>query len=173
MATANSRPTEYEPKLCPPADLVRRARQLPRPLVLTNGVFDLLHRGHVDYLQRAKALGASLLVAVNDDDSARRLGKGAGRPFNRCEDRMALLAALASTDLVTCFADDNAQAIVELLRPDLYVKGGDYDVANTPEGRAAIRLGARVAAIPFTNRISTTALVGRIRSPGADAQGAP
>lgn len=165
--------TDYQSKLCLPAELAARAALLARPLVLTNGVFDLLHRGHVDYLQRAKAMGASLLVAVNDDDSARRLGKGKGRPFNRCEDRMALLAALAATDLVCCFSEDHAQRVVELVRPDLYVKGGDYEVGNTPEGRAAIALGARVAALPFAYRISTTALVGRIRSPGADAKGAP
>ena len=154
---------DYQSRLCLSSELRARVARLPRPLVLTNGVFDLLHRGHIDYLQRAKAMGASLLVAVNDDDSARRLGKGAARPFNRCEDRMALLAALASTDLVTPFSGDHAQAIVELVRPELYVKGGDYDIAQTPEGRAAIRLGARVAALPFNYDMSTTALVERIR----------
>ena len=131
-----------ETKLCPPSELLRRAAALPRPLVMTNGVFDLLHRGHVDYLERARALGGSLLVAVNDDDSARRLGKGPDRPFNRCEDRMAVLAALACTSLVTSFPDDSARALVERLRPDIYVKGGDYRMADIPEGRAALAIGA-------------------------------
>ena len=167
MRPAKLQETGYESKLCLPSELRDHAARLPRPLVLTNGVFDLLHRGHVDYLQRAKAMGSSLLVAVNDDASARRLGKGEGRPFNGCEDRMALLAALASTDLVTCFSDDHAQAIVELVRPDLYVKGGDYQVEQTPEGRTAISLGARVAALPFQYDRSTTALVERVRDAGA------
>lgn len=163
---------DYASKLCDPDELRIRAGCLARPLVLTNGVFDLLHRGHIDYLQRAKAMGASLLVAVNDDASAQRLCKGEGRPFNRCEDRMALLAALASTDLVTCFSDDDARTVVECLQPDLYVKGGDYDIMQTPEGRAAIRLGARVAALPFNYIHSTTALVARIRGASDGAKGA-
>lgn len=158
----------YESKLCPPPELLRRVALLPRPLVMTNGVFDLLHRGHVDYLERARALGASLLVAVNDDASARALGKGDGRPFNRCEDRMALLAALASTDLVTCFAEPTARTLVERVRPDIYVKGGDYAVEQTPEGRAALAFGARVAAIRHVHYTSTTALAERIR--GSRAQ---
>ena len=162
---------DYESKLCLPSALRSRAASLPRPLVLTNGVFDLLHRGHIDYLQRARAMGASLVVAVNEDASVRRLGKGTSRPFNRCEDRMALLAALASTDLVTCFSGDHAQAIVELLRPDLYVKGGDYQVEQPPEGRTAIRLGARAVALPFQYDRSTTALVARIRRAGIRAKG--
>lgn len=155
-------------KLCPPAELARCAASLPRPLVLTNGVFDLLHAGHADYLQRARALGASLLVAVNDDASARRLGKGAGRPFQPCEARMALLAALACTDLVTCFGADNALPIVRCVRPDIYVKGGDYAIERTPEGQAADALGARCVAIPFVHYTSTSALIARIRGAGAN-----
>lgn len=153
----------YESKLCPPSEVLRRAAALPRPLVFTNGVFDLLHRGHIDYLERARELGASLLVAVNDNDSAHRLGKGPGRPFNRCEDRMAVLAALASTSLVTRFADDSACALVERLRPDVYVKGGDYRMADIPEGAAALAIGARALAIPLVHYLSTSAVVARIR----------
>ncbi len=159
---------DFESKLCLPSDLLRRVALLPRPLVLTNGVFDLLHRGHIDYLQRARALGASLVVGVNGDESARALGKGDGRPFNRCEDRMTLLAALASTDLVTCFADPTARTLVERIRPDCYVKGGDYAVEQTPERRAALAIGARVAAIRHVHYTSTTALVERIRGSRAD-----
>lgn len=154
---------DFEHKLCPPEQLLRRAAALPRPLVLTNGVFDLLHRGHADYLAAARALGAALLVAVNDDDSARRLGKGAGRPFNRCADRMALLAALDSTSLITCFADDDAAALLRRVRPDCYVKGGDYDLADIPEGRAARALGVHAVTIPFLHYTSSSALVARIR----------
>lgn len=154
---------DFEDKLCVPALLAARARLLPRPLVMTNGVFDLLHRGHVTGLAQARAMGASLLVAVNDDASVRRLRKGHGRPFNRCEDRMALLAALASTDLVTCFDGDDALAVVEAVQPDLYVKGGDYDVAATREGRAVIALGGRAAALPFVHYTSTSLLAEKIR----------
>ena len=157
----------YQRKLCQPVDLARRAALLPRPLVLTNGVFDLLHQGHADCLQRARMLGASLIVAVNDDQSARRLGKGPGRPFRTCDERMALLAALASTDLVTCYSEGNALKVVRCVRPDVYVKGGDYDVEGTPEGRAARALGACVQALPFVHYTSTTALVERIRGSGA------
>ncbi len=157
----------YQSKLCLPADLARRTALLPRPLVLTNGVFDLLHHGHADCLQQARMLGASLVVAVNDDESARQLGKGPGRPFRSCDERMALLAALACTDLVTCFSERNALQAVRCIRPDVYVKGGDYDVEETPEGREALALGARVRAIPFIHYTSTTALVERIRRSGA------
>ncbi len=157
----------YQSKLCLPAELAHRAALLPRPLVLTNGVFDLLHHGHADCLQRARLLGASLVVAVNDDASARQLGKGPGRPFNACDERMALLAALASTDLVSCFSEADALQVVRCVRPDVYVKGGDYDMERTPEGLEARALGACVRAIPFIHYTSTTALVERIRSSGA------
>ncbi len=156
-------PPDFESKLCPPTALATRLRQLPRPLVMTNGVFDLLHRGHVTGLAQARALGASLLVAVNDDASVRRLRKGPGRPFNCCEDRMALLAALASTDLVTCFDGDDALAIVEAVQPDIYVKGGDYDVAATREGRAVIARGGRAATLAFVHYTSTSLLAAKIR----------
>ncbi len=154
---------DFERKLCAPGELAVRAALLPRPLVMTNGVFDLLHRGHVTGLAQARALGASLLVAVNDDASARRLGKGSGRPFNTCADRMVLLAALASTDLVTCFGGDTALDIVTVTRPDWYVKGGDYRIVDTPEGRAVIAAGGRAAALPFLHYTSSTQLAERIR----------
>ncbi len=152
----------YEIKRCPPSELLRRTAALPRPLVLTNGVFDLLHRGHVDYLARAREMGASLLVAVNDDESARRLHKGPGRPFNGYEDRVAVLAALDSTSLVTWFSDTDASSLVRRLRPDIYVKGGDYRMTSIPEGLAALALGARAVAIPVVHYLSTTVLAERI-----------
>ncbi len=158
-------------KVCLPAELLRRASALPRPLVLTNGVFDLLHCGHADGLERARALGASLIVAVNDDASVRRLRKGDGRPFNACADRMRLLAALASTDLITCFDDDDASGVLLRVRPDIYVKGGDYDIDASPEGRVARSLGVRRIALPFVHYTSSTALIARIRAAGADVKG--
>ena len=154
---------DFERKLCAPDTVSARVRCLPRPLVMTNGVFDLLHRGHVTGLAQARALGASLLVAVNDDASARRLRKGGGRPFNCCDDRMALLAALTSTDLVTCFDGDDALAVVDAVQPDIYVKGGDYDVAATREGQAVIAHGGRAAALPFVHYTSTSLLAEKIR----------
>ncbi len=154
---------EFESKLCQRAQLSARVASLPRPLVLTNGVFDILHRGHVSCLARARALGASLVVAVNADVSVRRLGKGADRPVNGCEDRMAVLAALESVSLVIAFEEDNALAVIEEVRPDVYVKGGDYDMRAIPEGRAVLAQGGRVESIPFEHLCSTSALLERVR----------
>lgn len=157
-------PPEFESKLCLRAALAQRAAALPRPVVFTNGVFDLLHRGHVTYLARARARGASLIVAVNTDDSVRRLGKGDDRPLNTCDDRMAVLAALACVSLVVPFDEDTATEAVVEARPDLYIKGGDYVVAQTPEGRAVLQAGGAVDAIAFEHERSTTALLEKIRS---------
>lgn len=137
---------------------------LPRPWVFTNGVFDLLHRGHVTYLDQAAQLGATLIVAVNTDASARRLGKGPERPLNPCEDRAALLAALACVDVVTWFDEDTPVALIELLRPDIIVKGGDYDMETLPETALVRSWGGRAVAIPFEYQRSTTALVRKIRA---------
>lgn len=158
-----SLPPDFEYKLCTRAELVQRAAALPAPLVLTNGVFDLLHRGHVTYLARARALGAALVVAVNTDASVRRLGKGDDRPVNSCEDRMAVLAALESVSLVVCFDEDTALGVVEQVRPQVYVKGGDYDMGAIPEGRAVQAYGGRLVAIPFEHARSTTALLNKVR----------
>lgn len=155
---------DFERKLCTRNELARRIAGLPRPVVLTNGVFDLLHRGHVTYLSQARDQGRALVVAVNTDASVRRLGKGEERPLNICEDRMAVLAALECVDLVVPFDDDTALAIVEEARPDLYVKGGDYDVSRIPEGQAVLGYGGRVLAIPFLHDRSTTRLVEKMRS---------
>ncbi|ANN68853.1 D-glycero-beta-D-manno-heptose 1-phosphate adenylyltransferase [Bordetella bronchialis] len=137
--------------------------RLPRPLVFTNGVFDILHRGHVTYLDESAQLGASLIVAVNTDASARRLGKGPERPLNSQEDRAALLAALACVDAVTAFDEDTPEALIGLLRPDIIVKGGDYDMEKLPETALVRSWGGRAVAVPFEHQRSTTALVRKIQ----------
>ena len=133
------------------------------PVVLTNGVFDVLHRGHVTYLAQARTLGASLVVALNTDASARRLGKGADRPLNREADRAALIAALAAVGVVTWFDEGTPLQLIEALRPDILVKGGDYDMATLPETHAMARWGGKALAIPFVSGYSTTKLVQQIR----------
>lgn len=140
-----------------------REGRLPRPLVFTNGVFDILHRGHVTYLDQAAQLGASLVVAINTDESVRRLGKGAERPLNGEADRAAVLAALACVDVVTWFTEDTPLALIEALRPDIIVKGGDYDMDALPETAAVRSWGGRAVSIPFEWERSTTALIRKIR----------
>lgn len=153
----------FERKLCTRADLATRAQTLRRPLVFTNGVFDILHRGHATYLARARALGNALIVAVNADESVRRLGKGTDRPINALADRMALLAALESVDLVVSFAEDTPLETIRLCRPDVLVKGGDWTPDNIV-GAADVRAwGGSVHSIAFEHQRSTTALLARIR----------
>jgi rfaE bifunctional protein nucleotidyltransferase chain/domain len=150
-------------KLCPRAELPARLAGLPRPLVFTNGVFDVMHRGHAIYLAQARALGASLLVALNTDASARRLGKGPERPLNKEQDRAILTAALGVVDLVTWFDEDTPQALITEVRPDLLVKGGDYDMRKLPETALVESWGGRALALPFVDGYSSTALLSRIR----------
>jgi rfaE bifunctional protein nucleotidyltransferase chain/domain len=140
------------------------AQQWVRPLVFTNGVFDVLHRGHVLYLERARELGATLLVAVNTDNSARRLGKGPDRPLNNEADRALVLAALQSVSFVTWFDENTPCELIAKCRPDVYVKGGDYDVETLEETRLVRSWGGRSVAIDFVAGYSTTALLKRIRS---------
>ncbi len=154
----------FEAKICVLADLATRAATLPRPLVFTNGVFDLLHRGHVTYLAQARELGASLVVAVNSDASVKRLGKGDDRPINGCQDRMAVLAALECVSLVTCFTEDTPLTAILALRPDVLVKGGDWKV-DAIVGAAEVRSwGGTVHSIPFRFERSTTATLAKVRS---------
>ena len=141
----------------------QRVAALPRPVVFTNGVFDVLHRGHATYLARARALGASLVVALNTDASARRLGKGPDRPLNNEEDRAVLMAALESVSLVTWFDEDTPLALITELRPDILVKGGDYDMDKLAETAVVRRYGGQALAIPFVDGYSTSALVRKIR----------
>ena len=150
-------------KIAPREQVLTRLAQLPRPLVMTNGVFDVLHRGHVTYLAQARALGASLLVALNTDASARRLGKGADRPLNSELDRAIMMAALESVDLVTWFEEDTPLELIAQLRPDLLVKGGDYDMSRLPESAVVQAYGGRALAIDLVQGYSTTALVRKIR----------
>lgn len=138
--------------------------EFARPLVFTNGVFDLLHRGHVTYLARARSLGAALLVALNSDASARRLGKGADRPVNPLEDRLAVVAALESVDAVTWFDEDTPQALIGACRPEILVKGGDWPLERIAGAREVLARGGRVESIAFEHERSTTALLRRIRA---------
>ena len=158
-----SQAPELIAKLCHPGDLARRLDKLPRPMVFTNGVFDVLHRGHVIYLAQARALGASLVVALNTDPSARRLGKGPDRPLNNEMDRACVIAALASSSLVTWFDEDTPLELIQQIRPDILVKGGDYDMARLPESALVESWGGRALALPFVAGYSTTALVRKIR----------
>ncbi|MDO9165847.1 MAG: D-glycero-beta-D-manno-heptose 1-phosphate adenylyltransferase [Rhodoferax sp.] len=150
-------------KICGRDSVLVRVAQLPRPLVFTNGVFDVLHRGHVMYLAQARALGASLLVALNTDASARRLGKGPDRPLNNEADRAFVMAALASTSLVTWFDEDTPLELIAQVKPDILVKGGDYDMRKLAETRVVESYGGRALALPFVDGYSTTALVQKIR----------
>lgn len=155
----------FESKILSPEACAARiaSKAWPGPIVFTNGVFDILHRGHVTYLDEAAQLGGSLIVAVNSDDSARRLGKGPDRPLNTAQDRAALLASLACVTAVTVFEQDTPVEIIGLLRPDLIVKGGDYNMQTLPETKLVESWGGRAVAIPFEFARSTTALVKKIR----------
>ena len=150
-------------KLCSRDQVLERIRALPRPLVFTNGVFDVLHRGHVMYLERARAQGASMVVALNTDASARRLGKGPGRPLNSESDRAMVVAALESVSLVTWFHEDTPLELIAELKPNLLVKGGDYDMRKLAETGVVESYGGRALAIPFIDGYSTTALVNKIK----------
>lgn len=154
---------EFLAKIVVRADAPARMATLPGPVVFTNGVFDVLHRGHVTYLAQARALGASLVVGLNSDASARRLGKGPDRPLNAEADRAILLAALESVSLVILFDEDTPVQLLSELRPQWYVKGGDYDMRTLAETALVESWGGRSLAIPFVNGYSTTALVSRIR----------
>lgn len=153
----------FEGKQCAPESLAARIACLPRPLVFTNGCFDILHRGHVTCLAQARALGASLIVAANTDASVRRLGKGDERPINRLEDRMSVLAALESVSLVTWFDEDTPLQRILDTRPDVLVKGGDWPVEKIVGYREVMGWGGSVHSIPFIHERSTTSLVEKIR----------
>jgi D-glycero-beta-D-manno-heptose 1-phosphate adenylyltransferase len=154
----------FNAKLCARAEAGARCAALPRPVVFTNGVFDVLHKGHASYLDAARALGGSLVVALNTDASAKRLGKGPERPLNTQADRAALIAALESVSLVTWFDEDTPLELVAELRPDVLVKGGDYDMQRLEEAQLVQSWGGQALALSFVNGYSTTALVQKIRA---------
>jgi rfaE bifunctional protein nucleotidyltransferase chain/domain len=157
-------PSTFLDKLCPRGDLVTRLAELPRPVVFTNGVFDILHRGHVSYLAQARGLGASLVIGLNSDASARLLGKGPDRPLNAEIDRACVLAALESVSLVTLFDEATPVELLKLVRPQLYAKGGDYDIETLEETKWVRSWGGDAKALSFVEGYSTTALVRRIRA---------
>ena len=157
--------TGFLSKLTCREDAPSKLAVLSRPVVFTNGVFDVLHRGHVTYLEQARALGGSLVVGLNTDASSRRLGKGADRPLNDELARAVVIAALESVSLVTWFDEDTPLDLIAELKPDVLVKGGDYDMRQLPETAVVEAYGGRAVALAFVDGYSTTALVTKIRSP--------
>lgn len=147
--------------------IANRMRESGRKLVLTNGCFDLLHVGHVRYLEDARALGDALLVAINGDESVRGL-KGEGRPLNRESDRAEIVAALACVDHVVIFPERRATALLEKVRPAIYVKGGDYtaDSLHAEERSALERIGTEIHILPFETGYSTSGLLEKIKTLG-------
>jgi len=155
---------DFLQKICAPGEAGARVQRLPRAVVFSNGVFDVLHRGHVTYLAQARALGQSLVLGLNTDASARRLGKGPERPLNALMDRAVMLAALECVSLVTWFDEDTPLELIRALRPDVLVKGGDYDMRGLAETALVQSWGGKALAIPFVQGYSTTALVQKIRN---------
>jgi len=145
----------------------KEMRESGRKLVFTNGCFDLLHVGHVRYLQAARALGDALLVAINGDESVRAL-KGEGRPLNRAADRAEVIAALESVDRVVIFPEVRATRLLEIVRPAIYVKGGDYkeSTLHADERAALERIGAEIRILPFEAGHSTSGLLEKIKRQG-------
>lgn len=155
---------DFEGKICPPEMLSVKIAALPRPLVFTNGCFDILHRGHVTYLAQARAAGAAMVLALNTDESVRRLGKGDDRPINTLADRAAVAAALSSVDLVTWFDQDTPFELIELVRPDILIKGGDWPVEKIVGSAETLARGGKVYSIPFLHQTSTTQTLAKIRA---------
>lgn len=153
----------FEQKIIDPFRLPEIVNQAVRPLVFTNGCFDIVHRGHVTYLAQAKTLGSTLCVALNTDESVRRLGKGDDRPINTLDNRLAVIASLESVDFVTWFDEDTPLNLIEILKPDVLVKGGDWQPENIVGAKETIARGGKVFAIAFEHQTSTTALLEKIR----------
>ena len=159
----NYLPPEFETKIVAPGELAGRLALLPRPLVFTNGCFDILHRGHVTLLAQARALGAAMVVALNSDTSVKRLGKGNDRPVNTLADRLAVMAALECVSLVTWFDEDTPIERIVECRPDVLVKGGDWPVDKIVGNAEVSGWGGKTVSIPFIHQKSTTALLDKIR----------
>jgi len=156
-------PPVFEKKIASPDQIASRIGSLARPIVFTNGVFDLLHRGHVTYLAQAREQGASLIVALNDDASTQRLGKGADRPLNTLADRLAVVAALESVSLVTWFSDNTPIRLIHAITPQILVKGGDWPIPAIVGGDWVQQNGGQVLSIAFTHERSTTRMLEKIR----------
>lgn len=155
---------DFEQKILSPEQLAVKLADLPRPLVFTNGCFDIVHRGHVTYLAQARALGACLILALNTDASVKRQGKGDDRPINTLENRAAVMAALESVDYVTWFDADTPADVIELLQPDVLVKGGDWQPAQIVGAAETVARGGSVHSIPFLHQTSTTKTLAKIRA---------
>ena len=155
---------DFESKICPPEQLAERLLTLPRPLVFTNGCFDILHRGHVSYLAQARAMGAALVLALNTDASVKRQGKGDDRPINTLANRVAVVAALASVDVVTWFDEDTPANLIALVQPDVLIKGGDWAIENIVGAAETLARGGKVYSIPFLHQTSTTQTLAKIRA---------
>lgn len=168
--TTHLPPPSFEQKITTMENLAEAVGKLPQPVVLTNGVFDILHRGHVTYLAQAKSLGKSLVVAVNSDKSVKMLGKGDDRPINTEADRAAVLAALESVDLVVIFPDKVPLEAVRRAKPDIYVKGGDYKIEDLPEAEIVHSYGGEVVTVAFEHDRSTTKLLKKVRQTSAEAK---
>ena len=156
-------PPAFENKIVAPGDLTARLAHLPRPLVFTNGCFDIVHRGHVTLLAQARALGQAMLVALNTDASVKRLGKGDDRPVNALADRLAVIAALECVTLVTWFDEDTPIERIRQSRPQVLVKGGDWPVDKIVGHTDVAGWGGTTVSIPFIHQKSTTALLDKIR----------
>ncbi|MDK4623721.1 D-glycero-beta-D-manno-heptose 1-phosphate adenylyltransferase [Kingella kingae] len=154
---------DFEQKITPPEQLAQKLAQLPRPLVFTNGCFDIVHRGHVSYLAQARALGASLVLALNTDESVKRQGKGDDRPINSLANRAAVMAALASVDVVTWFDSDTPADLIAQVQPDVLVKGGDWQPDAIVGAAETLARGGQVHSIPFLHQTSTTKMLTKIR----------
>jgi D-beta-D-heptose 7-phosphate kinase / D-beta-D-heptose 1-phosphate adenosyltransferase len=163
LLACGQQPSPAVTPVCDIAETVRRHRAQGRRIVFTNGCFDILHAGHATYLEQARQLGDLLVVGVNSDSSVRRL-KGPDRPLVPETERARLVAALDSVDLVAIFEEDSPQGLIELLRPDVYVKGGDYTAEMLPETELVRRLGGRVVLVDYVADHSTTGIVERIRA---------
>ncbi len=164
LESHSAAPPAFEAKIAHPAGLAARLSTLPRPLVFTNGCFDILHRGHVSYLSQARGLGASLVVGVNTDASVQRQNKGDDRPINTLADRLAVLAALESVSLVVPFDEDTPLNLILAIHPEVLVKGGDWPVETIVGSREVLGWGGQVHSIPFLHARSTTALLNKIRT---------
>jgi rfaE bifunctional protein nucleotidyltransferase chain/domain len=165
---SNHRTLDSQAKVVSPdsdaAQIQAKLSLLPSPLVFTNGCFDILHRGHVNYLEKARNIGASLVVAVNTDNSVKRQNKGSDRPINSLEDRMSVLASLECVDAVVCFDEDTPLNIIEAVLPDHLVKGGDWTVANIVGADQVIANGGQVHSVEFEFQRSTSSLLEKIRN---------